>query len=166
MRARLWLLGALVIALVLVAPTVASAGGGNSDGAKACQQGGWQTLHRSDGSSFKNAGDCTSYAAQGGAFAAQTSLTVSGVFDGVDSWAITITGSGLYPGSEVTIYVCNNDYDCGWPPGTVASDGSFSSTFVVHCAGDSDHPFYFVVAFGTTASGEPIESNQFLVPCL
>jgi hypothetical protein len=44
----------------------AAAGGGNSDAAKACQQGGWQTLVRQDGTGFKNTGDCVSYAAQGG----------------------------------------------------------------------------------------------------
>jgi hypothetical protein len=30
-----------------------------------CKSGGWQTLRRSDGSSFKNQGDCVSYFASG-----------------------------------------------------------------------------------------------------
>jgi hypothetical protein len=56
---------AATLALSVGAGT-AGAGGGNSDAAKACQQGGWQTLVRQDGTGFKNAGDCVSYAAQGG----------------------------------------------------------------------------------------------------
>jgi hypothetical protein len=43
-----------------------AANGGNSDNAKACQNGGWQQLVRADGSEFKNQGACVSYAAQGG----------------------------------------------------------------------------------------------------
>src|SRR6185295_17063047 len=56
---------AATLALSVGAAT-ATAGGGNSDAAKACQQGGWQTMVRQDGTGFKNAGDCVSYAAQGG----------------------------------------------------------------------------------------------------
>jgi hypothetical protein len=33
-----------------------------------CKNGGWQTLHRSDGSPFPNQGACVSYAARGGTF--------------------------------------------------------------------------------------------------
>ena len=40
--------------------------GGNSASAHACQKGGWANLQGADGTLFKNAGDCTSYAAQGG----------------------------------------------------------------------------------------------------
>jgi hypothetical protein len=47
---------------------LASAGGSNSANAKLCQNGGWQTLHRVDGSSFADQGACVSYAAQGGTF--------------------------------------------------------------------------------------------------
>ena len=45
---------------------VASASGGNSANAKLCQKGGWQTLVRSDGSTFTNEEACVSYAAGGG----------------------------------------------------------------------------------------------------
>jgi hypothetical protein len=31
----------------------------------ACKDGGWMTLHRADGSSFSNQGDCVSYANTG-----------------------------------------------------------------------------------------------------
>lgn len=49
----------------LMAATVAQAS--NSAAAAACQQDGWQTLVRQDGTGFKNTGDCVSYAAHGGA---------------------------------------------------------------------------------------------------
>jgi hypothetical protein len=52
---------------LLVGAGTAAAGGGNSDAAKACQQGGWQTLVRQDGTGFANTGDCVSYGAHGGA---------------------------------------------------------------------------------------------------
>ena len=55
-----------VAATAAIAVPLAFAGGGNSDNAKGCQQGGWQTLIRQDGTAFKNTGDCVSYAAQGG----------------------------------------------------------------------------------------------------
>ncbi|MBK8022397.1 MAG: hypothetical protein IPK19_13470 [Chloroflexi bacterium] len=61
----LFVLLALLIAFGAVSG-VSAQGGGNSDAAHQCQQGGWQTLVRSDGSGFRNQGDCVSYAAQGG----------------------------------------------------------------------------------------------------
>jgi hypothetical protein len=65
MKMRLILVLCAGLALT-VGMTTASAGGGNSDAAKACQQGGWQNLAREDGTEFENTGDCVSYAAQGG----------------------------------------------------------------------------------------------------
>jgi hypothetical protein len=56
----------------------ALAGGGNSDAAHACQQGGYLDLTRSDGSHFENAGDCVSYAAHGGQFPACVVTPTSG----------------------------------------------------------------------------------------
>jgi hypothetical protein len=62
----------LMIGLIVAAATavimvpLALAGGGNSDNAKTCQQGGWQNLVRQDGTGFNNTGDCVAYAAQGG----------------------------------------------------------------------------------------------------
>jgi hypothetical protein len=53
----------------LALPTVALAGGGNSDNAKRCQQGGWQNLVRTDGTGFNNQDECVSYGAHGGVLA-------------------------------------------------------------------------------------------------
>jgi hypothetical protein len=48
----------------LAAPSAAMAS--NSGNAQACQQGGWQTLIRQDGTGFANQSDCVSYGANGG----------------------------------------------------------------------------------------------------
>jgi len=66
LRILLALFAALAFALSIGVAT-AAAGGGNSDAAKACQQGGWENLVRQDATAFTNTGDCVSYAAQGGA---------------------------------------------------------------------------------------------------
>ncbi|MGN6429270.1 MAG: hypothetical protein ACTHNB_00875 [Gaiellaceae bacterium] len=69
MRTTFFVKSVLLACVVVVAgvmATTAGAGGGNSDAAKACQMGGWQTLVRQDGTGFTNTGDCVSYAAHGG----------------------------------------------------------------------------------------------------
>lgn len=45
-----------------------AASGGNADAAHACQQTGYLSLFRADGTGFQNAGECTAYAARGGQF--------------------------------------------------------------------------------------------------
>jgi len=59
------------IGLVGLASPAGAATGGNSANAKTCQNNGWKTTLRADGTAFKNQGDCVSYAAQGGAYALQ-----------------------------------------------------------------------------------------------
>lgn len=54
----------------------ASASRGNSANAKLCQKGGWQTLLRSDGSSFANEEACDSYAARGGIFVKESQAQI------------------------------------------------------------------------------------------
>ena len=68
--------GVLVAGVVAVAVSVVVAGpalaakGGNSDNAHACQQGGHENRFEAEtGNLFKNAGDCASHGAQGGATA-------------------------------------------------------------------------------------------------
>jgi hypothetical protein len=46
--------------------------GGNSAAAHACQHGGYKSLTRSDGTTFKNTGACVSYAAHGGTLVAKS----------------------------------------------------------------------------------------------
>ena len=60
-----------VVAVLSAGAAVSSAAnGGNSANAKLCQKGGWQTLYRSDGSSFVGEEACVSYAAHGGTLSA------------------------------------------------------------------------------------------------
>ena len=98
------LLGLFVaVVAVGIAVPVALAGGGNSDAANACKQGGWQNLVRQDGTDFKNQGDCVSYATKGGVLKAKSTggsapvlaLTV----DGKTSTEVTTTETVLYAGT-------------------------------------------------------------------
>jgi hypothetical protein len=52
---------------------------GNSAAALECNQGGYQNLFRTDGSGFANAGDCSSYAAQGGILARRVTASFTNV---------------------------------------------------------------------------------------
>ena len=64
---RLSLAGVLALVLAAVAATPAGAvRGGNNDNAKLCQQGGWMTVTRSDGTHFTSQDECASYGAEGG----------------------------------------------------------------------------------------------------
>jgi hypothetical protein len=67
-RKRFMVVWMVVLAgLVLgIGAATASDGGGNSANAKLCQNNGWTELLRSDGTAFRNQGDCVSYGAQGG----------------------------------------------------------------------------------------------------
>lgn len=75
----------VVVAAMGLLAVGAASGGGNSDAAHACQQNGYLNLHRSDGSSFKNTGDCVSYFAQNHTLPACTFTATSGcmTFDNV-----------------------------------------------------------------------------------
>jgi hypothetical protein len=103
-------IGALAVAVsaVAVGPAVA-AKGGNSDNAHACQQGGHETLVAAEDPtiSFKNAGDCASHGAKGGA---SSSLQIVpnryDCFDNTPCWG-TIEGTGLDAGS----LACANNGD-------------------------------------------------------
>jgi uncharacterized repeat protein (TIGR01451 family) len=65
----------VVIAAALVAVSGAvAAKPGNSPSAKSCQTNGWMTLYMRSGQPFSGAGDCTSYAAQGGQLIVKAAL--------------------------------------------------------------------------------------------
>jgi hypothetical protein len=54
------------VAPIGVATATADTGGGNSANVKLCQNGGWQTLFRADGTGFASYQNCASYGATGG----------------------------------------------------------------------------------------------------
>ncbi|HJQ19131.1 MAG TPA: hypothetical protein VJ867_02210 [Gemmatimonadaceae bacterium] len=58
---------------------IASAAGGNSAAAHACQQNGFQDVFRSNGTPFANTGECVSYAAHGGVFVTRVTATFTNV---------------------------------------------------------------------------------------
>jgi hypothetical protein len=94
----------LALLSALAAPTLA-APGGNSAAAAACENGGY--LHYTDAAynSFKNEGQCTRYAAQGGVLtpvAVASFLSAESVQVGA-YFATTVTGAGLLPGATVTV---------------------------------------------------------------
>lgn len=57
---------AMLLILAFAAPALAKGPGGNSGASAACENGGYLNWTRHDGSTFKNEGDCTRYAAKGG----------------------------------------------------------------------------------------------------
>jgi len=73
-------------------------GTGNSDAALACQNGGYLTLNRSDGSAFKNVGDCVSYAAHGGVFG-----PVISSFESINHECTTATFLAVFSGGAGTV---------------------------------------------------------------
>jgi hypothetical protein len=98
-------IGALaVVVSVVVAGPAAGAKGGNNDNAHACQQGGHEGRFEAEtGRPFKNAGDCASHGAQGGATAG-LQIDNTGTYScpppnsNLTCWG-RVTGSGLQPGS-------------------------------------------------------------------
>src|SRR6185436_8801741 len=58
--------------------------GGNSAAAQLCQDGGYLNLVRTDGTGFRNVGECVSYAAHGGTFGGGPACP--GVPGGIISW--------------------------------------------------------------------------------
>src|ERR1051325_2652982 len=65
----------------------ASAAKGSGDDKDACKNGGFANYTRTDGSTFKNQGDCVSYVAQGGQLLPKVSappVIASFTFDGGD----------------------------------------------------------------------------------
>jgi hypothetical protein len=116
----------VVAAATAIIVPVSLAGGGNSDAAKACQQGGWQNLVRQDGTGFKNTGDCVSYAAQGGVPTAK-STAGSENFSEFDATATPATFSGgtIDPAD----YAGHPAWDPSFPAGGILVTGPYFNAF-------------------------------------
>jgi hypothetical protein len=74
---------------------------GKTDAAQACQNSGYQSLRRADGSEFKKVGDCVSYVAQGGLIILSFVLNSNNCFD-ANYTAIFSGGTGTVAGQPVT----------------------------------------------------------------
>ena len=139
MNRVLLMLCLLLAGLAGLAGPGATHAAGNTDAAHACQQGGYLTLFRSDGTGFANAGECTSYAARGGAFSSgiPSCSVVPGTSGCVTLDNLTITGSdaslgtisltGAYSFSPVT--TCGPYYTSPTVPcGTATGGGTYTVT--------------------------------------
>lgn len=122
MRAR-WL-AAVVVAIVVtsVLTVTGAAAGDNRDAAHACQDGGYATLQGSDGRLFKNAGECSAYAARGGTIENVTSAcavtSASGCIDYRGVIATEYFGGGSFGARVYTMSgVLSFNFVCGTPCG-------------------------------------------------
>jgi hypothetical protein len=73
---RRFVLFGMVMASLMVGAATATAGSGNSDSAKACQNGGWQNLVGANAAAFGSQGDCVSYVSHGGSLSPKTASQV------------------------------------------------------------------------------------------
>jgi hypothetical protein len=76
-----------------------AATGGNSANAAKCEEGGYLDYTDAQGNAFKNAGQCTSYAARGG----QLVPVPTGPDISIDQAAGTISGTGFTPNSTIAL---------------------------------------------------------------
>jgi hypothetical protein len=162
MRPRILLVCCAALALTVGVAT-ATAGGGNSANAKLCQKGGWQTLVRSDGSSFANQDECVSYAAKGGTLSSARLVWTTEIFDCSQIFETCwghLVGSGLAPNAEIEIHFSNPN-----PTSFVTladASGNVESMGGVFICGANITGVY---ATSTLPSGATITSNTVDTPC-
>src|SRR6478735_1242385 len=104
---RKFIIAAVAVAALAV-PTLAIAGGGNSDAANTCKQGGWQNLVRQDGTGFADQGPCVSYVVNGGVpkakVAPSTAVSEPTFNYNVNSCSVTVPYT---PGLDTRLYGVN-----------------------------------------------------------
>jgi hypothetical protein len=130
---RSMLLGVLVLIVALIAPlSAAAAPGGNAAAARACQKDGYTQWTTADGLTFKNAGQCTSYAARGGVLTPVQKPVETLVLEFDMSWdvfgegTLFIEGSGLAAGSQVAATLSGSgSIVLGSPVAVADVDGAF-----------------------------------------
>ena len=110
--------GVLAAALAAGVPAAAAAGG-NADAAARCGDGGYEHLRGADGSRFRTAGACVSYAAHGGVLTAEPPVTTTTVptvpsapppqldvltnVVGPRGDEMTLRGKGFLPARDITL---------------------------------------------------------------
>jgi hypothetical protein len=102
MRSIAVLVLSLALLSALAAPTLA-APGGNSAMAAACEDGGYLGYTDDDGNAFKNAGQCTRYATQGGTLVAVQVMPDLFISGGLITFGGVISGTGFTPSTSLTI---------------------------------------------------------------
>ena len=168
-------IGALtaVVSVVAAGPAVA-AKGGNSDNAHACQQGGHENRFEAEtGRPFKNAGDCASHGAKGGA---SSSLVLTNPSypcqpnSTATCWG-ALAGTGLDPSLRWMVFVSGGS-NLGSivaqghpaPDGIVGTDGGTMPTLLEVPCGQNLSP---LEAVAETAGSQPhdITSPSVNSPC-
>lgn len=138
-------------------------GGGNSDAAHACQQGGYSSLQQSNGTGFSNTGQCVSYAAHGGTLFAPvvtvtSPITAPGI--GQVSQPFTVTGTGFHPSSTGTLTCSASWGSCGtWGTPTTNASGAFSfgpTAWLIGVPCDFTATFTYTDAAGVHAAGTQV----------
>ena len=131
---RAWLVLAVCAALAAtVGLATATAGNGGNSQKKLCLKGGWQTVYRSDGTSFTTQRECVSYVADGGTLTTtrppQGSQIDCELFGGTYS---TDPASDMFPGSDhKVIWTCN-----GWSVSDFAQFVERTDTLNADCLAD------------------------------
>lgn len=104
--------GLLVLAGSVGLAAPAAAAGGNNAASSVCKQGGWQTLTDANGNTFKNQGQCVSYAVQGGTLlpVEENSPSVE-IHAGTTAFDGYITGTGFAPEQDLRYLYWPTDAD-------------------------------------------------------
>ena len=100
MKVRL-LLGLCAMLVLTVGLATATAGNGEKN---PCKNGGWQTVFRADGSSFKNQDKCIDYLRMGGKLSAPK-IQVGIFFGGTSVEFANVTGTGFLANKPLTFTV-------------------------------------------------------------
>jgi hypothetical protein len=149
---RASVVGLSVLASLAFTAAPSWAGGGNSANAALCEEGGYPgALLAQDGSAFKNAGQCTSYGAQGGQIAG-LNIVAGPVSVPIGEFIATYSGFGLKPNSPVFI---GERFPSGVLvgyvlPEVVGSNGEFSESRAANCG------IVALVVGATTAAGSEV----------
>jgi hypothetical protein len=156
----------LVVLLMLLVSSAAAlaAPGGNSAAAHACRQGGFTNVTRDDGTTFRNAGACTSYAARGGTLMPMVSIPARfWIVWNSDTLTMDLFGEGLAPHSD--IFTNLTDLTTVGDPfravvGQADIDGNFVGKWSYFCLLS---PTVFLS--GTAADGTPFVGEPEAAPC-
>lgn len=124
-----------------------AAPGGNAAASAQCLKGGYRNFATSEAITFRNEGQCISYAVQGGSLHSLPILVVYFISTGE-----TVRGAGLKPGTDVT-YTWNETSNT-YLLGTVEPDGTFE---LIRDAGAC--PMTNVVATATKAGAGTLSSE-------
>lgn len=147
--------GAAAAVCLSVAVATATAGGGNSGNAMLCQKDGWKHVYRADGTAFTNAGDCVSYAANGGTISTQPFTTTCDAVTCTYTDAGTDTSLTAPVGAlqSVTFGPGNQSYTCGAALTSIGSIADYVPTGTVS-------PFQITLRYSATEVQAYIQTHD------